>query len=74
MKDRAYEIARNCEYDGYERALAIVVYKFVDKKTESWISENEELAKELHKPVIKKFNKKESLYEIERQYLGSRFC
>ena len=28
LKDRAYEITRNCNYDGYQRALASMVYKF----------------------------------------------
>ena len=27
LKDRFYEIARNCKYDGYQRALASIVYK-----------------------------------------------
>ena len=35
LKDKAYEIARNPKYDGYQRALASVVYKFFDKKTRS---------------------------------------
>ena len=55
LKDRAYEITRNRNYDGYQRALACMVYKFFGKKTESGISVNEQLAQELHKPVIKKF-------------------
>ena len=58
MKDRAYEIARNHKYDGYQRALASIVYKFFDKKTRSGVSVNEQLAKELHKPVIKKFERR----------------
>ena len=28
LKDRAYEIAKNCEYDGYHRVLASMVYRF----------------------------------------------
>ena len=28
LKDRAYEIAKNCNYDGYQRASASMVYKF----------------------------------------------
>ena len=28
LKDRAYKVARNCGYDGYQRALASMVYKF----------------------------------------------
>ena len=31
LKDRAYEIATNCNYDGYQRALASIIYKFFDK-------------------------------------------
>ena len=46
LKDRAYEIARNREYDGCQRALASMVYKFFDKKTESGVSLNEQLAEE----------------------------
>ena len=52
MKDRAYEIKRNCGYDGYQRALASTVYKFFVKKTGSGISVNEQLAEELlHKAL-----------------------
>ena len=58
LKDRAYEIARNCNYDGYHRALASMVYKFVDKKTGSGVTVNGQLAEELHKPVIKKFKRR----------------
>ena len=32
LKDRVYEIARNRNDDGYQRALASMVYKFLDKK------------------------------------------
>ena len=49
LKDRAYEIARNRNYDGYERALASMVCKFFDKNAGSRISVNEQLAKELKK-------------------------
>ena len=58
LKNRAYEIARNCKYDGYQRALASMVYKFFDKKIETGVSINEKIAEELHKPVIKKLQKK----------------
>ena len=57
MKDRADEIARNRNYDGYQRALASMVYNFCDKKTASRVRVNEQLAEELHKPVIKKFKR-----------------
>ena len=50
-KDRAYENTRNCNYYGYQRALASMVYKFFDKKTGSEMSVNEQIAQELHKLV-----------------------
>ena len=55
LKDRADEIAKNCEYKGYQRALASMVYKFYDKKIGSRIIVKEQLAKELYKPLIKNF-------------------
>ena len=58
LKDRAYEIARNRGYDGYQRALASMVYKFFDKKTGSGASVNEQLAEEVHKQVTKKFKRR----------------
>ena len=58
MKCRAYEIARYCNYDGYQRALASMVYRFFDKKTGAGINVNKRLAEELHKPVIKKFERR----------------
>ena len=32
LKDRAYLIARNCKYDGYQRALASMAYKLLIRK------------------------------------------
>ena len=58
LKDRAYEIAINPEYDRYQRGFASMVYKFFDKKTGLGASVNEKLAQELRKPVIKQFKRK----------------
>ena len=65
LKDKAYHVASNPEYDGYQRGLASMVYKFFDKKsmgsgTAKSTAEPSSLilADELHKPVIKKFNKR----------------
>ena len=33
LKDKAFEIANNPKYDGYQRGLASIVYKFFDKKS-----------------------------------------
>ena len=62
LRDKAYDIASNLEYDGYQRGLASMVYKFFDKKTmgSGAVEPNEslKLADELHKPIIRKFNKR----------------
>ena len=33
LKVKAFEIANNPKYDGYQRGLASMVYKFFDKKS-----------------------------------------
>ena len=33
LRDKAYDIASNPKYDGYQRGLASMVYKFFDKKS-----------------------------------------
>ena len=72
LGDKAYDIASNPEYDGYQRGLASMVYKFFHKKSmgngvkklkdtakpSSLERSSSVLADELHKPVIKKFNKR----------------
>ena len=60
LRDKAFNIAKNPKYDGYQRGLASMVYKFFDKKSKGGsvnneIKQNEQLAEELHKPIIKKF-------------------
>ena len=57
LKDKAFKIVSNPKYDGYQRGLASMVYKFFDKKSKgSGINEpNYQLANELHKPIIRNF-------------------
>ena len=60
LKDQGFKIASDLNYDGYQRGLASMVYKFFDKKSkESGIvnESNYQLANELHKPIIRKFKK-----------------
>ena len=47
-----------------EIVLASMVYKFFDEKTRSRVSVNEQLVEELHKPIIKRNQKKKNLCEI----------
>ena len=69
LKDKAFNIAKNPKYDGYERGLASMVYKFFDKKSNGGgvannkIKQNLQLAKELHKPIIRNLKKKNSLFQ-----------
>ena len=62
LRDKAFNIAKNLKYDGYQRGLASLVYKFFDKKSAGsganmQANPNKQLAKELHKPIIKSFKK-----------------
>ena len=71
LRDKAFNIAKNPKYDGYQRGLASMIYKFFDKKTKGSgvtlanksaiksIPQNKQLAEELHKPIIRKFKKRE---------------
>ena len=61
FRGKAINIAKNPKYDGYQRGLTSMFYKFFDKKTSgSGVKSmsNEQLAKELHKPIIRNFRKR----------------
>ena len=62
LKNKAFDIAKDPKYDGYQRGLASMVYKFFDSKVSgsgaNLILQNEPLANELHKPIIRKFEKR----------------
>ena len=82
LRDKAYDIASNPEYDGYQRGLASMVYKFFDKKsmgsgikkdtTKSSSLERSSLilADELHKPAFKKFNKRKVYSQFKDNIWG----
>ena len=61
LREKAFNIAKDPKYDGYQRGLASMVYNFFDKKTAGSgiksMQQNEKLAEELHKPIIIKFRK-----------------
>ena len=77
LKNKAFDIAKDPKYDGYQRRLASMVYKFFDSKVASpdkksvgsgakhvnskITPQNKQLAKELHKPIIRK-SKKRKVY------------
>ena len=71
LKDKVYDIASNPEYDGYQRGLVSMVYMFFDKKsTRGGIASSSILANELHKPVIKKFNKRKVYSQFKDNIWG----
>ena len=68
LRDKAFDIAKNPKYDGYQRGLASLVYKFfdkmsagagvttlADKSANNKIKQNLQLTEELQKPIIKNF-------------------
>ena len=80
LRDKAFNISSDKKHDGYQRGLASMVYKFFDKKSSgsgrplssaSQIvnnnndKENTQLADELHKPIITKFEKRK-VYSLFR--------
>ena len=67
LKNKAFDMANDPKYDGYQRGLAPMVYKFFDKKSvgsgakrvnTKITPQNQQLAEELHKPIIRKFKKR----------------
>ena len=80
LRDKAYNIASNPKYGGYQRGLASMVYNFFDKKSTAQPSSLERmrsglkklknsssiLADELHKAVIKKFEKRKVYSRFSR--------
>ena len=71
MRDKAFNIAKNLKYNGYQRSLASVVYKFLDIKTSAThankftgctvknkIMQNKELPEELHKLISRNLKTK----------------
>ena len=62
LRDKAFKIASDQNYDGYQRGLASMVYRLFDKKSQGKglanNKENVQLAIELHKHIIEKINKR----------------
>ena len=66
LQDKASNIAIKPKYNGYQCRRASMVYKFIDKKSSGGAIEYKttsnqrpsDLAKDLHKPTIRKFKKR----------------
>ena len=64
LKDQAFKITSDPKYDGYQRELGSIVYKFFDKKSALLNKSsgrgianepNYQFTNELHKPIIRSF-------------------
>ena len=69
LKNKAFDIAKDPKYDGYQRRLASMVYKFFDSKVSGsgakLIPENELLANELYKPIIRNLKKEKYIQHLK---------
>ena len=74
LKSKAFDIAKDPKYDGNQRGLASMVYKFFDSKVSGsgakLIPETKQLANELHKPIIRKFEKRKVYSTIKDNIWG----
>ena len=59
LGDKAFEIASNPEYDGYQRGLTSIVFKSFHKKSKGTVIKlsNQQLADEVNEQIIRKFKK-----------------
>ena len=75
LKDKAFNIAKSPKYDGYQRGLTSMVYMFFNKNSRgNGIKENEELTNELHKPIIRKFEKRKIYSSFKDNIWGVEFA
>ena len=61
LEDKAFKIASDPKYDGYQRELASVAYRFFDNRSSGGAIKPEpsyQLANELHRQVIRKVRRR----------------
>ena len=58
LKDKTFKIASNPKCDIYQTGLTSMVYRLFEKKSKGSGIKNQQLANELHKPIIRKFKKR----------------
>ena len=72
LRDKASKVASDPKYDGYQRRLSSMIYKFFDKKSSrsGIINElNYQLVNELHKPIIINNSRKEKcIHHLETTF------
>ena len=72
LNNKAFDIAKDPKYDGYQRGLASMVYKFFDSKVSGsgakLTLQNEQLAEELHKPIIRNLKKEKYIQHLKIKF------
>ena len=75
LRDKEFNIAKNFKYDRYQRGQASVVYKLIGKKYAgsgvNTHANNEKLAEELHKPIVKKIRKRTVYSGLKNNICGA---
>ena len=73
LRDEPFEIVNYSKYDGYERGIASMVYKFFDEKTDgSGVATvpNYQLANDLQRQIIRKFKKGKDYLSFKDNIFG----
>ena len=67
LKDNPFKIASDPKYDGYQRGLVSMVYKFFDKESSGICVDaepNYQFADELHRQIIRKLKRRKVFFII----------
>ena len=77
LRDKAFKVASDPKYDGYQRVLASMVYKFFNKKssvsgveTSLATEPNYQLANELHRQITRKFKRRKVYLSFRNDIWG----
>ena len=73
LRDKAFKIASDPKYDGYQRGLALIVYEFFDKKSGGSgvdAESNYQLANELHRQITRRKEKRRTVYSSLETIFG----
>ena len=71
LRDKAFKIASDLKYDGYQRGLASMVYKFFERKSSGSGITNEpnyQLVDELNNQLLKKFKKEKYIHHSKTTF------
>ena len=69
LRDKAFNVAKDPKYDGYQRGLTSMVYRFLDKKNAGIrsILQNEQLAEEFDKPLLENLKKEKYIQHLNKR-------